>query len=90
MARTVDKVQHEDTKDRRHNQKDRMHLQTMVAVALLDCSHPSLDSVFSISFGDFGTKFLPFGFNIFLSQNWYKFVVGIVNETNTYLCFCEA
>lgn len=50
----VDKV-HADKEFLQHSWKRMHHPMTMVAP--LDCSHPCRDSVFSISCGDFGTKF---------------------------------
>lgn len=58
-VRTVDKQLHEDREDFQHSRKDRMRQTMVVVVEQLDCSHLSLDSVFSISFDDFETIFLP-------------------------------
>lgn len=54
----VGKVQHVDKANFQHSQKFQMHHSTMM-VAQSDCSHPCLDSVFSISCDDSGTKFSP-------------------------------
>lgn len=57
-AHMVGKVQHVDKVNFQHSRKVQMHHSTMM-VAQLDCSHPCLDSVFSISYDDSGTRFLP-------------------------------
>lgn len=55
---TEDKVQHVDREDRQHSQKAQTHRPMMMAVPL-GYLHPYQDSVFSILYDDFGTKFLP-------------------------------